>query len=143
VIGAARQKELGDAAVALEDRANLLDSKAGTTEGASLRCAPPSSPSMRAMLACHAAARPRRAGAASARCRADLLAAARRRAGDRPEHRAAAPEASRARRVVGRCVRADRARRDLAALHGDGQARSRCTSARSELRPGDPLAAVP
>ncbi|MBS1124493.1 MAG: Tetratricopeptide repeat protein, partial [Deltaproteobacteria bacterium] len=144
VIGAARQKELGDAAVALEDRANLLDSKAGTTEGASLR--------LRAAQLALDAGDASRATQLLGRVEQalpqlgvvpDLLAAARRRAGDRPS--TAPPRRSEPAPGVSSADAFARIVRDadLAALHGDGAGALALYQRALELRPGDPLAAVP
>ena len=144
VMGAARQNELGDAGAALEDRANLLDGKAGPTEVASLRL-------RAAQLALDAGDAARATNLLGRVEQAlpqlgvipDLLAAARRRAGDRPT---AAP----ARRIepgpgvssadaFARLVRDA----DLAATHGDSAGALALYQRALELKPGDPLAAVP
>lgn len=144
LIGAARQKDLADAAAALEDRANLIDGKSSTTEVAALRL-------RAAQLALD--------GGDAARATIllgkveqalpelgvipDLLAAARRRAGDRPTAAPSrrggnAPGASSA-DAFARIVRDA----DLAAAHSDGAAALALYQRALEIRPGDPLAAVP
>ncbi len=144
VIGAARQRELGDAAAALEERANLIDGKAGTTEVASLR--------LRAAQLALDAGDASRATSLLSRVETalpqlgvipDLLAAARRRAGDRPTTAPArrsesAPGVSSADGFA-RLVRDA----DLAAAHGDGAGALVLYQRALELKPGDPLAAVP
>ncbi|MBA3451513.1 MAG: hypothetical protein H0T42_00285, partial [Deltaproteobacteria bacterium] len=144
VIGAARQKELGDAAAALEDRATLLDGKAGSTEIASLRL-------RAAQLALDAGDASRATTLLSLVEQAlpqlgiipDLLAAARRRAGDRPaagptRRSEPAPGISSA-DAFARLVRDA----DLAAIHGDSTGALSLYQRALELKPGDPLAAVP
>ena len=144
VIGAARQKELGDAAAALEERANLLDGKAGTTEVASLR--------LRAAQLALDAGDASRATQLLGRVEQalpqlgvvpDLLAAARRRAGDRPT--AAPPRRSEPAAGVSSADAFARIVRDadLAAVHGDQAGALALYQRALELRPGDPLAAVP
>ena len=144
---AARQKELGDAGAALEERANALDPKTHASEIAALRL-------RAAQIALDANDAPR-ATALLARVEAalpqlgvvpDLLAAARRRAGDRPTSgpirrptetpKVAGPATADA---FARIVRDA----DLAASQGDGATALALYQNALELRPGDPLAAVP
>lgn len=144
VLTAARLDELGDAAAAIEERAALLDEREAKTEVAVLRL--------------HAAQLALDAGDAGRAVVllgkveqalpqvgvvADLLAAARRRAGDRPTAAPArtsdpAPGASTADAFV-RLVRDA----DLAAAHGDAPAALALYQSALELAPGDPLASVP
>jgi hypothetical protein len=143
VIGAARRKDLGDAAAALDERASMLDGEANTHEVAALR--------LRAAQLALDAGDAQRATSLLARVEqalpqlgviGDLLSAARRRAGDRPTattRRAdIAPGASTA-DAFARIVRDA----DLAAIHGDGPAALALYQRALELRPGDPLASVP
>jgi hypothetical protein len=148
VIGAARQKELGDAAAALEQRANLLDGKTAATEIATLRLraaqlALDAGDAVRAttLLQRVEAALPQ-LGVVS-----DLLAAARRRAGERPtsgpvirrnEPQLQASAGSSADAFV-RLIRDG----DLASAQGDAAAALALYQSALELRPGDPLAAIP
>ncbi|MDX2086223.1 MAG: hypothetical protein SFX73_00180 [Kofleriaceae bacterium] len=143
VIGAARRKELGDAATALDERASLLDEATSAHEIAALRL-------RAAQLALDAGDAPR---ATSLLVRVeqtlpelgvigDLLSAARRRAGDRPSvatrRTDVAPGASTA-DAFARIVRDA----DLATAHGDGPAALALYQRALELRPLDPLAALP
>jgi len=144
LIGAARGKDIGDAAAILEERANLLDGKAGSTEVASLR--------LRAAQLALDAGDASRATQLLARVEQalpqlgvipDLLAAARRRAGDRPtsapvRRTEPAPGVSSA-DAFARLVRDG----DLAGVHGDSAGSLALYQRALELRPGDPLAAVP
>ena len=151
VVAAAHSKDLAEAAAALEERANQLDRNAGRagsiTEIAALRL-------RAAQLVLDANDAPRAVrllqqvehslptlGAVP-----DLLAAARRRAGDRPS-------AAQARRAGSAGEPSDAGSADafvrlirdgdLAALHGEvGDALALYQRA-LELKPGDPLAAVP
>ncbi len=145
VAGAARRKELGDAAAALEERANLLDGKAAETEVAALRL-------RSAQLALDAG---EAAKATTLLLKVeqalpqlgvvpDLLAAARRRAGDRPT----AKPIPRGEPAVTGAASADAFARvvrdaDLAAAHGDAAGALGLYQRALELRPNDPLAAVP
>ncbi|MEJ7603863.1 MAG: hypothetical protein WKG01_38640, partial [Kofleriaceae bacterium] len=145
LLAAARSNDLGDAAGALEERANQLDPEASHEIGAlRLRAA---------QLALDAADAPRATRLLQQVEHAlpqlgvvpDLLAAARRRAGDRPT----AASAAAARRAPGSSAgAADAFARivrdaDLAASHGDGAAALALYQRALELRPGDPLATVP
>ena len=144
MIGAARQKELGDAAGILDERATLIDGKATSAEVATLR--------LRAAQLFLDAGDASRATALLHKVEValpqlgvvpDLLAAARRRAGDRPTSAPArrgepAPGASTA-DAFARLVRDA----DLAAAHGDGAAALVLYQRALEVRPGDPLASVP
>jgi hypothetical protein len=144
LIGAARQRNFADAAAALEDRANLIDGKGSTTEVAALR--------LRAAQLALDGGDASRATILLGKVEhalpelgviPDLLAAARRRAGDRPS---AAPT-----RRTGNAAgvsSADAFARilrdaDLAATHGDAAAALALYQRALEVRPGDPLAAVP
>ncbi|HEY1549735.1 MAG TPA: tetratricopeptide repeat protein [Kofleriaceae bacterium] len=139
VLAAARADELGDAATALDERAAQLD---GTREAGALR--------LRAAQLALDAGDATRATALLARVETDLpslaivpdlLAAARRRSGDRPPvSRSVTPAtASINPDAFGRIVRDG----DLAAAQGDGVAAVALFQRALELRPGDPLAAVP
>ncbi len=144
LVSAARQKELGDACAALEERATLIDGKATASEVATLR--------LRAAQIALDAGDASRATALLARVEQalpqlgvvpDLLAAARRRAGDRPT----APPPRRSDPAPG-VASADAFARivrdaDLAAAHGDGATALGLYQRALEMRPGDPLAAVP
>ena len=145
VVGAARRKELGDAAAALEERANLLDGKAAETEVAALR--------LRAAQLALDAGEAAKATALLQKVEQalpqlgvvpDLLAAARRRAGDRPT----AKQVRRAEPTVTGAASADAFARivrdaDLAASQGDAAGALGLYQRALELRPNDPLAAVP
>ncbi|MFN0248057.1 MAG: hypothetical protein ACKV2T_14295 [Kofleriaceae bacterium] len=150
-INAMRQKELADAGQALEERANALDSKTHANEIAALRL-------RAAQIALDANDAPR-ATALLARVEAalpqlgvipDLLAAARRRAGDRPTsgpvRRSTTDTAPKA--PASGPASADAFARivrdaDLAAAQGDGAAALALYQNALDLRPGDPLATVP
>jgi hypothetical protein len=145
VLGAARRKELDDAAAALAERANLLDGKAADTEVAALRL-------RSAQLALDAGEAARATGLLHKVEQAlpqlgvipDLLAAARRRAGDRPPtrpHRRTEPQVTGAASAdaFARIVRDA----DLAAAQGDAASALGLYQRALELRPNDPLAAVP
>jgi len=145
VAGAARRKELGDAAAALEERANLLDGKGSETEVAALR--------LRAAQLALDAGEAAKATTLLLKVEQalpqlgvvpDLLAAARRRAGDRPT----AKPLRRAEPAVTGAASADAFARvvrdaDLAAAHGDAAGALGLYQRALELRPHDPLAAVP
>ncbi|MEO8703063.1 MAG: hypothetical protein ABI867_23665, partial [Kofleriaceae bacterium] len=144
VMHAARSQDLADAAAAIEERANQLDARSAATEVAALRL-------RAAQLALDANDAPRATRLLGQVEHAlptlgvipDLLAAARRRAGDRPtaaqaRPRAEAHDASRA-DAFARIVRDA----DLAAQHGDPAAALSLYQRALELRPGDPLASVP
>jgi hypothetical protein len=142
VLGAARRKEVGDAAAALEERANLLDGQRGEVPSLRLRAA---QLALDAGEAAKATALLQKVEAALPQLGvvADLLAAARRRAGDRP-----APSAIRRGEPVTGAASADAFARvmrdaDLAATQGDAAAALALYQRALELRPGDPLAAVP
>jgi lipopolysaccharide biosynthesis regulator YciM len=150
-INAARQKDLADAGQALEERANALESKAHANEIAALRL-------RAAQIALDANDAPRATGLL-ARVEAalpqlgvipDLLAAARRRAGDRPtsgpirrpttDTMPKVPTSGPASAdAFARVVRDA----DLAAAQGDGAAALALYQNALDLRPGDPLATVP
>ena len=150
MINAARQKELADAGAALEERANALDGKAHAHEIAALRL-------RAAQIALDANDAPR-ATALLARVEAalpqvgvipDLLAAARRRAGDRPTSGPIRRITTDTPKVpAGGPASADAFARivrdaDLAAAQGDGATALTLYQNALELRPGDPLASVP
>ncbi len=144
MLAAAKTNELGDAAGALEERANQLPSSQ-QNEIATLRL-------RAAQLALDAGDAPRatrllqqvESALPTLGVIADLLAAARRRAGDRPTVASAArraeppPGASRDDAFV-RVVRDA----DLAQLQGDPAAALALYQRALELRPSDPLAVVP
>ncbi|HEY4238272.1 MAG TPA: hypothetical protein VGM88_00575 [Kofleriaceae bacterium] len=148
VTSAARQKELGDAASALEERARVLAVRGASLEVAALRL-------RAAQLALDAGHAARATGLLREVEQAlpglgvvsDLLAAARRRAGDRPSvesHRRREPTlppptGAGAADAFARLVRDA----DLAASHNDAAAALALYQRALELRPGDPLAAVP
>jgi len=144
VIGAARANDLGEAASALEERASQLDGRSAATEVAALRL-------RAAQLALDAGDAPRATrllqlveqALPSLGVVPDLLAAARRRAGDRPT-------AGQVRRIdpglgvsspdaFARIVRDA----DLAAMQGDGAGALALYQRALELRPSDPVAMVP
>jgi hypothetical protein len=145
VVGAARRKELDDAAAALAERATLLDGKAADSEVAALR--------LRAAQLFLDASEAAKATALLHKVEQalpqlgvipDLLAAARRRAGDRPPtrpHRRTEPPATGAGSAdaFARLVRDA----DLAAAQGDTAGALGLYQRALELRPNDPLAAVP
>lgn len=145
VVGAARRKELGDAATALDERANLLDGKGTETEVAALRL-------RAAQLALDAGEAAKATALLNKVEQAlpqlgvipDLLAAARRRAGDRPtakpiRHSEPAVTGQASADAFARIVRDA----DLAAAHGDVAGALGLYQRALELRPSDPLAAVP
>ncbi len=141
VLAAARRKELDDAATALEDRAKQLGD---VPEASALRL-------RAAQLALDAGQAPRATTLLGQVARAlptlgivpDLLAAARRRSGDRSgpiariDHAAASGAA--AGDAFARIVRDA----DLSAAQGDGSAALAMYQRALEIRPGDPLATVP
>ncbi|MEO8554938.1 MAG: hypothetical protein ABI678_33395, partial [Kofleriaceae bacterium] len=141
VVAAARRKELGDAAAALEERANVLEqtSEAGALRLRAAQLALDGGDASRAtnLLGQVEHAFP------SVGIISDLLAAARRRSGDRPSlARSNVPVAANAaasRDAFARIVRDG----DLAASHGDGAAALALYQRALELGPGDPLAALP
>ena len=139
---AARTNDLPDAAAALEDRANQLGP--ASTEGAALRL-------RAAQIALDTSDAPRATRLLQLVEQAlpqlgvvpDLLAAARRRAGDRPTAATAST-----RRIESPAASADAFARivrdaDLAMSHGDRAAALALYQRALELRPGDPLATVP
>ncbi len=145
VLAAARRDELGDAAAALEERANQLGS---TPEAGALR--------LRAAQLALDGGDASRATALLVQVEqafptvgivSDLLAAARRRSGDRPAlGRRASPSgmhaavgSAAAKDAFGRIVRDG----DLAAAQGDGAGALALYQRALELRPGDPLATIP
>jgi hypothetical protein len=152
MLAAARSKELGDAAGVLEERANQLDAQKAATEIATLRL-------RAAQIALDAGDAPRatrllqqvETALPTLGVIPDLLAAARRRAGDRPTaatarrsdhvNPPAGPPGSGANRddAFVRIVRDA----DLAHAHGDPATALGLYQRALELRPGDPLAAVP
>jgi hypothetical protein len=145
VVGAARRNELGDAAAALEERANLLGGRAAETEVAALQL-------RAAQLALDAGEAARATTLLHKVEQAlpqlgvipDLLAAARRRAGDRPTTK----QIRRAEPAVTGAASADAFARivrdaDLAASQGDAVGALGLYQRALELRPNDPLAAVP
>ena len=145
VFGAARRKELGDAAAALEERAQALEARGGHNEVAALR--------LRAAQLALDAGEAARATALLHKVEQalpqlgvvpDLLAAARRRAGDRPTAR----PTRRIDPAAGSAGSADAFARivrdaDLAAAQGDALGALGLYQRALELRPSDPLAAVP
>ena len=144
LIGAARQKELGDAAAAIEERATLIDGKATPAEVATLRLRA-AQLSLDAGDASRATQLLHRVEQALPQLGVvpDLLSAARRRAGDRPTSAPArrsdpTPGVASA-DAFARIVRDA----DLAAAHGDAQGALSLYQRALEMRPGDPLAAVP
>ena len=139
VLAAARAGELGDAASALDERATALGT---TAEAGVLR--------LRAAQLALDAGDAVRATGLLARAEAelptiaivpDLLAAARRRSGDRPTavRSTAAAAGQVSPDAFGRIVRDG----DLAAAQGDGVAAIALYQRALEIRPGDPLAALP
>ena len=144
VVGAARRKEPAEAAQALEERAALLDERTAQTEIAALR--------LRAAQLSLDAGDAARATTLLGKVEQalphvgvipDLLAAARRRAGDRPtastvRHAEPTPGVS-SNDAFARIVRDA----DLAAAHGDAAGAVALYQRALELKPGDPLAAVP
>ncbi len=180
IVGAARRQELGDAAAALEERAQAMDARGAATasaRGSDTRSvatgggdhagfaggagggAPRGSDTEVAALRLRAAQLALDAGEA-ARATAlllkveqalpqlgivpDLLAAARRRAGDRPLAR----PGRRPEPAAGTAASAEAFARivrdaDLAMSHGDAPGALVLYQRALELRPGDPLAAVP
>ena len=135
---AAKQEDLADAASALEERANVL---AGSKEAAALRL-------RAAQLALDAGDAPRatvllrmvESALPQLAIVGDLLAAARRRAGDRPTAAAApAPHGPASSDAFARIVRDG----DHAAALGDGPAALALYQRALEMRPGDPLATLP
>jgi lipopolysaccharide biosynthesis regulator YciM len=147
VFAAARRNELGDASIALEERATQLGA---TTEAGALRlrAAQLALDSGDAARATTLLAQAERAFPAVGII-SDLLAAARRRSGDRPSvatTRAHTPSGIHA--AVGSAAAKDAFARivrdgDLAASHGDGAGALALYQRALELRPGDPLAALP
>lgn len=155
VLGAARRQDIADAASALEERAGLIDG-AGAQRGA---LDGKTAESEVAALRLRAAQLALDAGEAARATQlllkvesalpqlgvvADLLAAARRRAGDRPSPTA---PPRRDAQLTG-AASADAFARvmrdaDLAATQGDAAAALALYQRALELRPGDPLAAVP
>ncbi len=146
VLAAARRAagpDVGEAAGALEERASQLESRGAVPEVAALRL-------RAAQLALDDGDAPRATRLLEQVERAlptlgvvpDLLAAARRRAGDRPvaptRRVEVAPGASSA-DAFARLVRDA----DLASHHGEGAAAVALYQQALELRPGDPLATVP
>lgn len=144
VLAAARKKDFGDAALALEDRANQLDQKGAATEVAALRL-------RAAQLALDDNDAPRATRLLQQVEQAlphlnvvpDLLAAARRRAGDRPSPTARPTQAG-----IGTRSSIDAFARllhdaDLATQHGDGPTALALYQQALEMRPNDPLATLP
>ncbi len=140
VLAAARRHELADASAALEERATILGA---TPEAAGLRL-------RAAQLALDVGDAARATTLLGAVEQAlpqlgivpDLLAAARRRAGDRPSASASVPHqvpTGAAGDAFARIVRDA----DLAAAQSDGAAAIALYQRALELRPGDPLAALP
>ncbi len=145
VMTAARMKDLGDAAAALEERSRVLDERSAATEVAALRLRA----AQLALDAGDAARATRLLGKVEQALPGlgvvpDLLAAARRRAGDRPTaaahtRRTDPPPGTSSADAFARIVRDA----DLAFAQGDGAAALSLYQRALELRPGDPLAAVP
>ena len=137
-LAAARRGELNDASLALEERARVV----GQSEAGALR--------LRAAQLALDTGNAARAAQLLGQVESDLptlaiapdlLAAARRRSGDRPpvpKSTGPAPGPVNA-DAFGRVVRDG----DLAASHGDGAAAVALYQRALELRPGDPLAALP
>jgi len=145
VMGAARRHELEDAAQALEDRAAQLDDKGSETEIAALRLraaqlALDAGDAVRATALLHQVEQ----ALPHLGVIPDLLAAARRRAGDRPSanlarrNDAPMPGAS-TNDAFARLVRDA----DLAANQDDANGAIALYQRALELRPADPLATVP
>jgi hypothetical protein len=145
IVGAARRGELADAAAALDERAQGIEGKATASEIAALR--------LRAAQLALDAGEAARATALLLKVEQalpqlgivpDLLAAARRRAGDRPLSRPSrrpepAAGAAASAEAFARIVRDA----DLAMSHGDAPGALALYQRALEVRPGDPLAAVP
>ena len=144
VMAAARRKEPAEVAAALEERAGMLGEKGNATEVAALRL-------RAAQLALDAGDAARATTLLGQVERAlpglgvvpDLLAAARRRAGDRPSVATSAPTATPVGAAAGDAFARLLRDGDLALAHGDGHAALALYQRALELRPGDPLAAVP
>jgi len=143
VLAAARRKELGDAAAALEERAMHLGAtpEAGALRLRAAQLALDGNDASRATsLLAQVEQQFPNVGIVS-----DLLSAARRRSGDRPAPARASSatiataDTAAARDAFARIVRDG----DLAASHGDGAAALALYQRALELRPGDPLAALP
>jgi hypothetical protein len=150
IVGAARRRELSDAAAALEERANAIEARTLAGE-------PPGEIAALRLRAAQLALDANEATKATALLHkveqalpqlgvvADLLAAARRRAGDRlttkPLRRVDPPptNAAGAADAFARIVRDA----DLAAAQGDAATALGMYQRALELRPNDPLAAVP
>ncbi|HET9993303.1 MAG TPA: tetratricopeptide repeat protein, partial [Kofleriaceae bacterium] len=147
VLGAARRNELGDASRALEERANQLGatSEAGALRLRAAQLALDGGDAARATTLLAQAER----ALPTVGIISDLLAAARRRSGDRPNvatTRGHTPSGIHA--AVGSAAAKDAFARivrdgDLAAAHGDGAGALALYQRALELRPGDPLAALP
>ncbi|HEV7554073.1 MAG TPA: hypothetical protein VGO00_01395 [Kofleriaceae bacterium] len=146
VMGAARRKELEDAAQALEDRAAQLDDRGSETEIAALRLraaqlALDGGDAVRATALLHQVEQ----ALPHLGVIPDLLAAARRRAGDRPtatmtrRSDAPPPAGASTNDAFARIVRDG----DLAASQDDAQGAIALYQRALELRPADPLATVP
>jgi hypothetical protein len=145
VMGAARRKELEDAAQALEDRAGQLDDKGSETEIAALRLraaqlALDGGDAVRATALLHQVEQ----ALPHLGVIPDLLAAARRRAGDRPtatmtRRTDAPPPGASTNDAFARIVRDA----DLAASQDDATGAISLYQRALELRPADPLATVP
>ncbi len=150
VLGAARRNELGEAAIALEERAQLIEISgfAGARTGTSSE---PAALRLRAAQLFLDAGDAARATTLLGNVETalphlgvipDLLAAARRRAGDRPTAASARrpePASASAGDIFARTVRDA----DLAAAHGDHAAALALYQRALERRPGDPLASLP
>ncbi|MBA3396624.1 MAG: tetratricopeptide repeat protein, partial [Deltaproteobacteria bacterium] len=143
LLAAARKQDLGEACLALEDRANQLDQRGASTEVAALRL-------RAAQLALDDGDAPRATRLLQQVETAlphlgvvtDLLSAARRRAGDRPGpggRNTEAPAGTSTADAFARLVRDA----DLAASHGDNSAALALYLRALELHPDDPLAALP
>jgi tetratricopeptide (TPR) repeat protein len=144
VLAAARRKDYGDAALALEDRANQLDQRGASTEVAALRL-------RAAQLALDDNDAPRATRLLQQVEQAlphlgvvpDLLAAARRRAGERPTTRRMTPAAGiNVKSSIDAFARVLHDA-DLAAQQNDGPTALALYQQALDLRPGDPLATLP
>ncbi len=140
-MAAVRGKELGDAAAALEERANNLDGRPTEVAVLRLRAAQIALDVGDAAKATRLLQQVEQA-LPSVGVVSDLLAAARRRAGDRPtvaQARRTEPVGASKDDAFVRIVRDG----DLALVHGDRAAALGFYQRALELKPNDPLAAVP
>jgi tetratricopeptide (TPR) repeat protein len=145
VLAAARKRDYGDAALALEDRANQLDQRGAATEVAALRL-------RAAQLALDDNDAPRATRLLQQVEQAlphlgvvpDLLAAARRRAGDRPSPalRRTPPTGVSSQSSLDAFARVLHDA-DLASQHGESPTALALYQQALEMRPNDPLATLP